>query len=101
RRHRQTPGDPHRTVARDRSPSVELQRKRSRRRVIEQRCQLEVEFGIDPKQQSHNKRERKRNEKSGPAHGAGGRELNGSGGGGVSRRGGSRQAPALRPVIIK
>ncbi len=30
-----------------------------------------------------------------------GRECEGSGGGGVSGRGGSRQAPALRPAIIQ
>jgi hypothetical protein len=30
-----------------------------------------------------------------------GRECDGSGGGGVSGRGGSRQAPALRPAIIQ
>ena len=31
----------------------------------------------------------------------GGRECDGSGGGGRSGRGGSRQAPALRPAIIQ
>jgi len=36
-----------------------------------------------------------------PVQGDGGGECDGKGGGGVSLRGGSRQAPALRPAIVQ
>ena len=42
-----------------------------RRRIVEQRGQAQIEFGINPEHKSDDKRKAKRDEKSGPVHGAG------------------------------
>ncbi len=68
---RKAPRDPHRGVARERGGLIELQWKRPRRRIVKQRSKFQIEFGINPKQQFDHKRERQRDEKSGPVHGAG------------------------------
>ena len=97
-------------------------------RIVKQRGQLQIEFGINPEQQSDDKRkasamkspvrfmarglaEETGDEKvseilrlsyaSGRRRSCGGGECDGSGGGGRSTAGGSRQAPALRPAIIQ
>ena len=41
------------------------------RGIVEQRRQLQVEFGKNPEQQSDDERQPQRDEKSGPVHGAG------------------------------
>ena len=58
RRQRERPRDPHRGIARERGERVELQRKCFCRGVIEQRRQLQIEFGKNPEQQSDDERQR-------------------------------------------
>ena len=41
------------------------------RRIVKQRRQLQIEFGVNPEQQSDDERQAQRDEKSGPVHGAG------------------------------
>ena len=70
RRQHECPGDPHGGVAREARPIIQLERKRLRLGVEEQRGELEIELGIEAENDADHKPQRQGDEESSPVHGA-------------------------------